>query len=137
MIPSISGLEDIPYLTYLQIFDNDHLPKRFMIIGAGPISAELAQAYQRLGSQVTLIDIGLLPREEPEVAGVMGKVFAREGIRFVEGRLLGVEIMIKLGKLDLPAGIDFEQAKAMAKAADQAVREGKLGYALLIGRKSP
>ncbi len=84
-IPPISGIKDVSYLTYLQIFDNVHLPKRLLVIGAGPIGSELAQAYQRLGSQVVLIDVGLLPREEPEVAQTMGKVFAREGLQFVQG----------------------------------------------------
>jgi pyruvate/2-oxoglutarate dehydrogenase complex dihydrolipoamide dehydrogenase (E3) component len=84
-IPPIPGLAEVPYLTYLQIFDNDRLPERFLVVGAGPIGAEIAQAYQRLGSQVTLVDVGLLPREEPEVAEVMGRLFAREGLTFVQG----------------------------------------------------
>lgn len=91
VIPPIPGLADVPYLTYLQIFDNVALPDRFLIIGAGPIGAEIAQAYQRLGSQVTLIDVGLLPREEPEVAEALGKVFQGEGIRFVEGLVTEVK----------------------------------------------
>jgi pyruvate/2-oxoglutarate dehydrogenase complex dihydrolipoamide dehydrogenase (E3) component len=74
----------------LQIFENDQLPERLIVIGAGPIGSEIAQAYQRLGSQVTLVDVGLLPRDEPEVAEVMGRVFAREGIRFVEGLVSSV-----------------------------------------------
>ncbi len=57
-----------------------------------------------------------------------------EMVRAAQGRLLGVELMIKLGKLELPAGIDFEQAKAIARAATQAVKEGKLGYAIMVGR---
>jgi pyruvate/2-oxoglutarate dehydrogenase complex dihydrolipoamide dehydrogenase (E3) component len=84
-IPPIPGLNDLPYLTHMEIFDNERLPERFMVIGAGPIGSEIAQAYQRLGSQVTLIDVGLLPREEPEVARAMGQVFAREGLQFVTG----------------------------------------------------
>lgn len=84
-IPPIAGIQDTPYMTYLDIFDNVQLPGRLLIIGAGSIGAELAQAYQRLGAQVTLFDVGLLPREAPEVAEVMGKVFAREGLQFVEG----------------------------------------------------
>ncbi len=84
-IPGIPGLGDTPFLTYMQIFDNDELPERLIVIGAGPIGAEMAQAYQRLGSQVTLVDAGLLPRDEPEVAEVVGRVFAREGIEFVQG----------------------------------------------------
>ena len=84
-IPNIPGLEDVSYSTYLDLFDNDRLPKRLIVMGAGPIGVEIAQAYQRLGSQVTLVDVGILPREEPEVGEVMGKVLSREGIQFVEG----------------------------------------------------
>ncbi len=84
-VPPIPGIKEVPWLTNQNLFDNDRLPNRFIVIGAGPIGAEIAQAYQRLGSQVTLIDIGLLPREEPEVAQVMGQLFAREGLRFVKG----------------------------------------------------
>ena len=58
-----------------------------------------------------------------------------EMVRVAQGRLLGLEIMIKLGKLDLPAGIDFAEAKRIARATTQAVREDKLGYALLVGTK--
>ena len=99
--PPIPGLDQVSYATYLQIFDNDQLPDRFSIIGAGPIGSEIAQAYQRLGAQVTLIDIGLLPREEPEVGAVMGRVFAQEGIQFIEGlvtsvRQEGAEIVLNI-----------------------------------------
>ncbi|RME98696.1 MAG: FAD-dependent oxidoreductase, partial [Chloroflexi bacterium] len=84
-IPPVPGLADVPYQTYLQIFNNQHLPEHLLVMGAGPIGVELAQAYRRLGARVTLVDVGLLPREEPEVAQVMGRVFAREGIEFVPG----------------------------------------------------
>jgi pyruvate/2-oxoglutarate dehydrogenase complex dihydrolipoamide dehydrogenase (E3) component len=71
-------------------------------MGAGPTGSEIAQAYQRLGSQVTLIDISMLPREEPEVAEVLGRVFAREGLRFVQGlvtaaRQEGDDIVLNIG----------------------------------------
>lgn len=56
-------------------------------------------------------------------------------VRSAQGKLLGLEIMLKLGKLELPAGIDFDQAKAIARAAGQAARDGRLGYALLVGWK--
>jgi len=106
LIPPVSGLAGVPYRTYLNIFDNDRLPERLLVIGAGPIGAELAQAYQRLGSQVTLIDVGLLPREEPEVAEVMGRVLTREGIRLVEGlvtaaRPEGEEIVLEVKEQEL------------------------------------
>lgn len=128
-IPNIPGLADVPYLTYLQIFDNDHLPERLIVMGAGPIGSEIAQAYQRLGSQVTLIDVGLLPREEPEVAQTMGSVFAREGLRFVQGLVtqarqeddeivLNVEaqeirgdmLLVAVGRAPIVKGLNLEQA---------------------------
>ncbi len=128
-IPDIPGLQDVPFLTNLNIFDNDRLPERLIVIGAGPIGAEFSQAYQRLGSQVTLVDIGLLPRDEPEVAEVLGGVFKREGIRFVQGliteaRSAGDEIeisvqeqkfqgdmlLVAVGRTPKVTGLDLEKA---------------------------
>jgi SAM-dependent methyltransferase len=56
-----------------------------------------------------------------------------EMARDVQGRLLGVEIMVKLKKLDLP-GADFEQAKQLARAAANAIQQGLLGYSLIVAR---
>ncbi len=85
-IPAIAGLNEIPFLTYEQIFDNDHLPDTMIVVGGGPIGMEMAQAYQRLGSRVFVVADRLLPKEEPEVREVMQRVFEREGIRFVWGK---------------------------------------------------
>jgi pyruvate/2-oxoglutarate dehydrogenase complex dihydrolipoamide dehydrogenase (E3) component len=128
-IPDIPGLREAPFVTYLDIFENDHLPERLIVIGAGPIGAEISQAYQRLGSQVTLVDVGLLPRDEPEVAQVMGEVFAREGIRFVEGlvsevreagdeveisvqgqRFQGDLLLVTVSRKPVLTGLDLENA---------------------------
>jgi ubiquinone/menaquinone biosynthesis C-methylase UbiE len=59
-----------------------------------------------------------------------------ELVRDIQGKLLGVELMSKLKKLDL-AGIDFEQAKALARAATDAVRAHTLGYAAIVGQGAP
>ena len=56
-----------------------------------------------------------------------------EMVRDIQGKLLGAELMVKLKKLDLP-GADFEQAKALARAATDAIRAGILGYALITGQ---
>ncbi len=85
-IPSIDGLNHVPFLTYEQIFDNDRLPRKMIVVGGGPVGMELAQAYQRLGAQVSLIADRLLPKDEPEVRELMQHVFEREGIRFLWGR---------------------------------------------------
>lgn len=55
-----------------------------------------------------------------------------ELIKTVQAKLLGTELLVKLKKLDLP-GADFDQAKSLARSAAEAVQEGKLGYALIIG----
>lgn len=85
-IPHIEGLANVPYVTYQQIFDNDRLPEHLLVIGGGPIGCELAQAYRRLGSKVTIIAERLLPREEPEVSELLNRVFAQGGIERLAGR---------------------------------------------------
>jgi pyruvate/2-oxoglutarate dehydrogenase complex dihydrolipoamide dehydrogenase (E3) component len=57
-----------------------------IVMGGGPIGMEIAQAYQRLGAQVTVVADRLLPKDEPEAREVMQQVFEREGVRFLWGR---------------------------------------------------
>lgn len=82
-IPPIAGITEVPLITYEQIFDNDVLPKAMLIVGGGPIGIEMAQAYQRLGSQVTLFGKAVLPKEDPDVQKLIKTVLEREGVRFV------------------------------------------------------
>jgi pyruvate/2-oxoglutarate dehydrogenase complex dihydrolipoamide dehydrogenase (E3) component len=85
-VPPIAGLNEVPFLTYEQIFDNDRLPAAMVVVGGGPIGIEMSQAYQRLGASVSVVAPYLLPKEEPEAREVMQRVLEREGIRFVQGR---------------------------------------------------
>ncbi len=85
MVPPVAGLDQTPFITYEQIFDNQRLPRTMTIIGAGPIGVEMAQAYQRFGVRVTLIDIELLPREEPEARRIILETLQAEGVRYLEG----------------------------------------------------
>jgi pyruvate/2-oxoglutarate dehydrogenase complex dihydrolipoamide dehydrogenase (E3) component len=82
VVPPIEGLEDRGYLTNESVFSLTERPDRLVVIGGGPIGCELAQAFQRLGSQVTLIESGsqFLAREDPDAAGHLAEVFEREGI---------------------------------------------------------
>ena len=82
-IPPVSGLSSVPYVTYEQVFDLETLPDRLVVLGAGPVGSELGQAFQRLGARVTLIDVRVMPREDPAVSETMQRVFEREGIRFI------------------------------------------------------
>jgi pyruvate/2-oxoglutarate dehydrogenase complex dihydrolipoamide dehydrogenase (E3) component len=90
MRPDVAGLDDVPFFTYLSIFDNDQLPKRLAVIGGGPIGVEIAQAYQRLGAQVTMFADRLLPKEEPEGEEIVRGVLQREGVRIVGERARSV-----------------------------------------------
>jgi pyruvate/2-oxoglutarate dehydrogenase complex dihydrolipoamide dehydrogenase (E3) component len=83
--PSIPGLEESGYLTNETVFSLTGLPQEFLVIGAGPIGCELAQAFARLGSRVTVVEAGtrLLPREDPEAASLLADVLEREGIRLL------------------------------------------------------
>ena len=89
-IPTITGLSEVPFLTYQNIFDNDRLPRALIVIGGGPIGMEIAQAYQRLGAQVSVVAERLLLKDEPEAREVMQRVFEREGVRFLCGRAISV-----------------------------------------------
>jgi pyruvate/2-oxoglutarate dehydrogenase complex dihydrolipoamide dehydrogenase (E3) component len=128
-IPAIAGLNDVEFLTYEQIFENDRLPRSMIVIGGGPIGMEMAQAHQRLGAKVSVIADRLLPKDEPEVREVMQRVFEREGVRFVWGRaksarkegdeivvateedeIRGDLLLIASGRKPTVAGLDLEKA---------------------------
>lgn len=80
-IPPIPGIGGVPYFTNETIFDNDRLPKHLLVIGAGPIGIELAQAHRRLGAAVTVIEADKpLPKDDPELAGTLLKGLAAEGV---------------------------------------------------------
>jgi len=80
-VPTIPGLDRVPYLTNETVFSNRQRPQHLIVIGGGPIGVEMAQAHCRLGARVTVLDIGpLLPRDDPELAGLLGERLAGEGI---------------------------------------------------------
>ncbi len=91
LIPSLPGLSAVPYSTYRQIFENDHLPAAMVVIGGGPVGLEIAQAYQRLGTQVIVFAERLLPKEEPDASEIIARVFEREGLQIVPERAVSVE----------------------------------------------
>jgi pyruvate/2-oxoglutarate dehydrogenase complex dihydrolipoamide dehydrogenase (E3) component len=86
--PAIQGIEKAGYLTNETVFSLTECPRRLAVIGGGPIGCELAQAFHRLGSQVTLIHRGshLLNREDADAADIVQKAFVREGIQLILGQ---------------------------------------------------
>lgn len=86
VIPPIEGLSGVPFLTNETVFDLTDKPGHLIVVGGGPIGVELAQAYRRLGSDVTLIESGrLLTHEDPDLVAVVRDALAAEGVRLCEG----------------------------------------------------
>ena len=80
--PPIEGLSDVDFLTYETVWDLEELPPRLAVIGGGPIGCELAQAFCRLGSSVTLVEGAgrIMLQDEPEAANVVAQRLAEDGV---------------------------------------------------------
>lgn len=88
-IPPIPGIENVPLLTNESIFDLEMRPDHLIIIGGGPIGAEMAQAHRRLGSRVTILEArSLLPRDDAEAVAVVRNRLMAEGVDIHEGVLV-------------------------------------------------
>lgn len=87
LIPDIKGLEETGYITNVEAVSLAELPKRLVVIGAGPIGLEFAQIFSRLGAQVVVLehDKQPLPREDPELAMLLCSKLTEEGIRLEFG----------------------------------------------------
>jgi pyruvate/2-oxoglutarate dehydrogenase complex dihydrolipoamide dehydrogenase (E3) component/uncharacterized membrane protein YdjX (TVP38/TMEM64 family) len=86
-VPAIAGLERIRVLTSDNLWELRELPPRLAVLGGGPIGCELAQAFARLGAQVTQVEMlpRLLPREDPDVSAMLTERFRAEGISVLTG----------------------------------------------------
>src|SRR5258707_6028421 len=136
-IPNVPGLEAAKPLTHVEALELDYLPQHLIVIGGGYSGLELAQAYRRFGSDVTLIESGpqLLAREDMDVSREMRRILSEEGIQvLVEAKLLqvrgrsgdkvtltvrtpsgeqhidGSDILVAVGRIPNTAGIGLEKA---------------------------
>jgi len=131
--PSIPGLQETGYWTYLTAFEQATLPRTMAIIGGGPIGIEFAQAYARLGVKVTLVErlSEVLPAEDPEVGRFIRQRLEVEGIAVLTGftatlvtregqakvicgaggeRIIADELLVTVGRRPHTAGLDLERA---------------------------
>ncbi len=85
--PPIPGLKDVSYLTNKDVFSLQDLPSSLLILGGGPIAIELAQAFQRLGCEVTVIQRSdhILSREDPDMAQYVMDGMVQDGVKFILG----------------------------------------------------
>ncbi len=86
-IPPIDGLADIPFLTNENLFGLDRLPDHLVIVGAGAIGMEMAQAFRRLGSRVTLVQPGRpMARDDADAVQLLTGRLREEGVHFVDAK---------------------------------------------------
>jgi pyruvate/2-oxoglutarate dehydrogenase complex dihydrolipoamide dehydrogenase (E3) component len=86
-IPDIPGMEAARPLTHIEALELDYAPAHLIVLGGGYIGVEMAQAYRRFGSRVTIIEPGrqLMGREDAEVADEMRRILEAEGIKILLG----------------------------------------------------
>lgn len=114
-VPPIPGIDDSGYLTSETLWDamatRSEVPARLVILGGGPIGCELAQAFQRLGSNVTLVETAdrLMLKEDPEAAALVANALVREGVDIRTGHRTS---RIEAGKRLIVEGPDGECAIA-------------------------
>ena len=130
--PPIPGLAEAGYLTNETVFNLIEQPKRLAIIGGGPIGCELAQAFRRLGSEVTLFHNAdhILNREDADAAEIVQQVFIREGIMLaLNSKITGVTKSgaEKTIQFETPAGADTVTVDEILVAAGRTPNIENLG----------
>jgi len=139
VVPAILGLDRVSYLTSDSLWDLDRLPARLLVLGGGPLGCELAQAFARLGSRVTVVELApqLLGREDEDISGPVAEGLAADGVdlrmgyRAVAFRVVDGEQVLEAegegGRIEIP----FD--KVLVAVGRRAVTEGLGLDALGIG----
>jgi pyruvate/2-oxoglutarate dehydrogenase complex dihydrolipoamide dehydrogenase (E3) component len=132
LVPPIPGLSEVEHLTNETVFELSERPSHLLVLGGGPIGCELAQAFRRLGSKVTLVELDrLLPKDDPELAEVVRQRLLAEGVTLhekskavavapgptvtIEGpggrqELAGSHLLVALGRRPEFGGLDLAKA---------------------------
>ena len=115
-VPPLPGLDDVGYLTSDTLWGLRELPRRLVVLGGGPIGCELAQAFARLGSQVTQIEMlpRIMIREDEEVSACARAALEADGVKVLTGhKALRCEetasdrfIVVESGGVELPIAFD-------------------------------
>jgi pyruvate/2-oxoglutarate dehydrogenase complex dihydrolipoamide dehydrogenase (E3) component len=123
-VPPIPGLATAGYLTNETVFDLPEAPAWLAVIGGGPVGCELAQAFARLGSRVTLVEAAprLLPREEPQASQLVAAALAGDGVDVRTG--VGVERVTPDGRLRLVGGGEVAADRLLVAVGRTPVTDG-------------
>jgi len=127
-VPPIPGLDNTPYLTNETVFEMRERPKHLIVIGAGAIGLELAQAFRRLGSDVTVLEAAApLAGEDPECAAVVLDALAREGVT-VRSDVTVTKVKRARNRIEVElevAGSDGKKTIEMVGGSDLLVAAGR------------
>jgi pyruvate/2-oxoglutarate dehydrogenase complex dihydrolipoamide dehydrogenase (E3) component len=132
VLPPVPGLAESGARTHETVFDLERLPARLLIVGAGAIGCELAQAFARFGASVTVVEIAprALPREDAAAAAAIAAALERDGVRFRFGTALArVERRgdVRLATLAVGDAEETIEADEVVVAAGRAPRVEGLG----------
>ncbi len=123
-IPPIADLQNRPYLTTDTIWELTTLPRDLLVLGGGPVGCEMAQAFARFGTRVTLVERAahLLPRDDADAGAAIGRALSRDGVRVRTGttvdRLPDSEaVLVAAGRAPNVEGLGLDRA-GVAVTAD-------------------
>jgi len=120
-LPPIPGLAETPHLTNETLFQLTELPTHLAVIGGGPIGLEMAQAFLRLGSQVTVLERAtILPKDEPEAVAVVRAALLEEGVAIIEGAAIA---QVAPGRITMADRV-LEPSHILVAAGRHPVTEG-------------
>jgi pyruvate/2-oxoglutarate dehydrogenase complex dihydrolipoamide dehydrogenase (E3) component len=124
-LPDVPGLADAQAMTHVEALDLERLPEHLIVMGGGYVGLELAQAFRRFGSRVTLIEKGrrLAGREDPDVGTALLELFDGEGIRV----LLGANIRRIDGHSgnEIRVSVEHQDGKQVIEGTDFLVAAGR------------
>ncbi|GAA0935468.1 NAD(P)/FAD-dependent oxidoreductase [Actinocorallia libanotica] len=128
VVPPIEGLEDTPFWTNREAVKTTRAPESLLVLGGGAIGVELAQAFARFGSRVTVLEGGerLVSREEPEAAELITKVFEQEGIAVRTGQKVE-RVRYADGRFTVEAGGNAFEAERFLVATGRKTDLARLG----------
>jgi pyruvate/2-oxoglutarate dehydrogenase complex dihydrolipoamide dehydrogenase (E3) component len=132
-IPDVPGLEAARPLTNIEALELDYLPRHLIVLGGGYVGLELAQAYSRFGSRVTVIEQGpqLMGREDRDVADEMQRILADEGIEF----LIDAEVIEVRGQSgeEVSVVVRTDSGEQVIEGSDNLVAAGRVPNTAGIG----